>query len=77
MERIWHFLADRTLELAERTELAIRQGAERLVRFPSLGRPTSDGGRELLLPSIQYTIGYFVKDDSILIATVRSTREAP
>jgi plasmid stabilization system protein ParE len=76
MERIWHFLAKRRIDLADHTEAAIRQGVERLVHLPHLGRPNADGGRELLLASIQYKIGYVVRDDSILIATVRSTKEA-
>ena len=75
MDRIWHFLAERDVDLADRIEAAIREGIERLVDFPHLGRPRRDGSRELSLPQIQYRVGYVVGDDRILIAAVRSTRE--
>ncbi len=76
MERIWHYLAERSVEYADRVEAVVRAGVERLVDFPEMGRPRGDGGRDLLLSRIQYRIGYFVSDDRIVIATVRSTREA-
>ncbi|MDO7844109.1 type II toxin-antitoxin system RelE/ParE family toxin [Sphingomonas immobilis] len=75
MDRIWHFLAERSPDLADRIEVALRDGAKRLIDFPYLGRPRRDGSRELSLPAIQYRIGYLVRDDDILIAAVRSTRE--
>jgi plasmid stabilization system protein ParE len=75
LDRIWHFLADRSVEWADRTEAGIFAGVERLIDFPGLGRPRSDGGRELSLPAIQYVVAYTVQDDDILITAVRSTRE--
>ncbi len=75
MDRIWHFLAGRSVDLADRIEAAIRIGVTRLPAFPLIGRLRADAGRELVLPDIQYRIGYFVQDGRILIASVRSTKE--
>lgn len=75
MDRIWHFQAERSIALADRIEAAIVAGVEKLMQFPQLGRPRSDGGRELSLTQLQYRVSYVAKDDDVLITAVRSTRE--
>lgn len=76
MERIWHFLADRSVELADRIEGAIRERVLRLEQFPMLGRPKDGLGiRELSLVDLQYRVAYVLTDDQVRIASVRSTRE--
>lgn len=76
MDRIWHFFARHSVDLADRTEAALRSAVTRLLDFPEMGQPRPRLGiRELLLAEIQYRIGYRALDDELLIVSVRSTRE--
>ena len=56
---------------ADRIVVAIAESVNRLVDFPSLGRPGRvDGTRELVVPGTPYILPYRVKGDKIEILRV-------
>lgn len=76
MDRIWLFLAERGVDLADRAEALIRSRVGRLLDYPMLGRRSESlGARVLSLVDLQDRVVYTIEDDQVLIAAVRSTKE--
>ena len=76
VDRLWRFLADRSIELADRIEERIRTRAESLIAHPHLGRPIAGRSeRELPIPDVQYVIVYAAEEDAIRILRVWNTRQ--
>ncbi|TPG40999.1 type II toxin-antitoxin system RelE/ParE family toxin [Sphingomonas koreensis] len=76
LDRLWQFLADRSVDLADRIEERIRIRAESLIVMPHQGRPIPGRPeRELPIPDVQYVIVYAIGDDAIRILRVWSTRQ--
>ena len=76
VDRLWRFLADRSIELADRIEERIRTRAESLIAHPHQGRPIAGRSeRELPIPDVQYVIVYAAEEDAIRILRVWNTRQ--
>jgi plasmid stabilization system protein ParE len=76
VDRLWQFLADRSIDHADRVEERIRARAESLIIHPHQGRPIPGRiERELPIADVQYVIVYTVAEDAIRILRVWSTRQ--
>ena len=76
VDRLWCFLADRSVELADRIEERLRTRAESLIAHPHQGRPIAGRPeRELPIPDVQYVIVYTAEEGTIRILRVWSTRQ--
>ena len=77
VDRLWRFLAERDIGLADRVEERIRTRAESLIAHPHQGRriPGRRSERELPIPDVQYVIVYTHEEDAIRILRVWSTRQ--
>lgn len=61
---------------ADRLRARLNAAAESLAEFPHRGRPGADGTRELAtIPP--YVLIYEVRDDRVLILSVRHGRQSP
>jgi plasmid stabilization system protein ParE len=76
LENHWQFLAERSVDHADRVEARINDRADTLKRFPYLGRlDKRTGTRFLSIPDIQFLIDYHIDDDEVRILQVWSTRQ--
>ena len=74
-EAIWLFLADRSLDFADRAEARLIARVRTLGTLPFQGRRVPDSPlRALSVPDIQYVIHYRVDEDAVRIMHVFSTR---
>ena len=75
-EAIWHFLADRNPDYADRTERRLEARTGSLRQMTNQGRPSGGSGLRLLsIPDIQLVVAYRVEEDEIRIMAVRSTAQ--
>lgn len=76
LESHWQFLAERSVDHADRVEARINDRADALKRFPYLGRlDKRTGTRFLSIPDIQFLIDYRIDDDEVRILQVWSTKQ--
>ena len=76
LETQWQYLAERSVDHADRVEARINDRAGALKRFPYLGRlDKRSGTRFLSIPDIQFLIDYRIDDDEVRILQVWSTRQ--
>ncbi len=74
LDQIWVFLAPRSTGEAQHVLEAIQAAAQRLQRFPELGRPGQDvRTRELVLPDYPYLLVYRVEGVTLIILRVYHT----
>ena len=79
--RVYAFLVERGLGVAQQALDAIEAGADILERFPNAGRPADDlepEHRELLIPfgGSGYSLFYEVAGDAVFILAVKHQKEA-
>lgn len=81
VQRLHGFLAPKSPLSAQQAVAAIREGVQRLRRFPQAGRPVSELGhdrRELLVAhgDSGYAILYFFAGGDVEVLAIRHQREA-
>ena len=72
---MWHFLADRNPDHADRTEERLEVRVASLRHAPNQGRSSEAGLRLLSIPDVQLVVAYRVEDDQVSIMAVRSTAQ--
>jgi addiction module RelE/StbE family toxin len=71
LERIADYLFENASGQASRIVRTLYEAPEKLLTFPSLGRPgKKEGTRELVLPSLPYLVIYTVSHDTIHVARI-------
>jgi plasmid stabilization system protein ParE len=74
-EAIWDYLAEFSVEYADRFEGRLLSRTASLARLPRQGRPLVKDIRRLSITDIQYTIDYRIDEDAVRILRVRSTAQ--
>ena len=75
--RLWMFLAERSVDRAERVESRLDRRVASLSGVPRQGRRVGEGRRELSIPDIQVSVVYRIVEEknAIHILRVWSTRQ--
>ena len=74
LDRIRCYIEDRNPDAARRVSVAIVQAESQLADYPRLGVVRPNGAYVLTLARHPYRLGYAIKADQIMIATVRHWR---
>jgi toxin ParE1/3/4 len=65
------FIASDNPDAAMRVEISVKEGVDRLSRFPAMGRPGRvPGTRELVIPGTPYIIPYRVRRETLEVLQV-------
>ncbi|MDL2267989.1 type II toxin-antitoxin system RelE/ParE family toxin [Desulfovibrio sp. OttesenSCG-928-G15] len=80
LEKVYHFLAEKSEDAAKAALMAIREKALLLEQFPNAGRPADDFEpeyRELLIPfgGAGYVLVYEVMGTSVYVLAIKHQRE--
>ena len=80
LERLYHFLEEKSIEATEKAIEAIMASAEMLAENPRIGKPFTDGThrRELFIPfgAGNYVLRYIIDRDAVVIIRVWLCRES-
>ena len=74
-DRIWFFLAERSVEWADRVEARIDDRVASLSGVPRQGRPAGRSHCDLSIPDINLVVRYRVDEDAIRILEMWDTRQ--
>ncbi|BCA60398.1 hypothetical protein HMP06_3167 [Sphingomonas sp. HMP6] len=75
LDRVWLFLAERDIALADGVTREIQLRCDRLVEFPRIAPTVTRDIRQWSMPNIGYVVTYTIDGDQIRIRRVHHAQE--